>query len=329
MVEIIAEVGSVHDGSLGNALKLIELAKELGADTVKFQTHIAAAETTKNAPMPQYFKGEPRYEYFERTGFNENQWAEIISCCAANEINFLSSPFSLEAFRLLEKLGVERFKIASGEVTNVPLIQTIADKGYFIYLSSGMSTWDELSVAIEACNADKLNVMQCSSIYPCPPEQIGLNVIDEIKKRFMVDVGFSDHSLGYASCLAAVTLGATCIEKHLTFSRKMYGSDASLAMEPNEFAILVKEIRFLEKALDHPVSKGSSFDYRGMKNIFEKSIVAASDIKAGAVINEKDLALKKPGGGIAPVELHSIVGRIAKNQIYQDQQLTWDDLSDD
>src|SRR5262249_48068314 len=145
---IIAEVGSVHDGSFGNALKLIEVAANCGADLVKFQTHIASAETLPNAPMPHYFNGEPRYEYFERTGFSKHQWRELKTHCEAMAIEFLSSPFSVEAVELLESLGVARYKVPSGEVTNLPLLEEIAATGKPVLMSSGMSSWKELDQAV-------------------------------------------------------------------------------------------------------------------------------------------------------------------------------------
>ena len=329
MVEIIAEVGSVHDGSFGNAIKLIDLAKNIGADIVKFQTHIASTETIKDAPMPSYFKGEPRYEYFNRTGFDKAQWKELIQHCVDTDIEFLSSPFSLEAYDLLASLGVKQFKIASGEVTNLPLIKRIAEDGFKVYLSSGMSTWSELQNAVSAVGQGDLVLLQCSSIYPCPAEQVGLNVIREMQRKFDVPVGYSDHSLGYAACLGAVALGAVCIEKHLTFSTKMYGSDASLAMEPREFATLVSEIRFLDHALQNPVSKGVSFDYTDMKRTFEKSIVALRNLEAGHILERTDLGFKKPGSGIAPAHLEELIGQKLNCAVGFDEALTWEKISND
>ena len=145
---IIAEVGSSHDGSFGNAQKLVELAAQCGADAVKFQTHIAAAETLREAPMPPYFKGEPRYDYFERTAFTRQQWQMLKSHCEASAIEFLSSPFSIEAVELLESIGVARYKVPSGEVTNLPLLEAIAETGKLVLLSSGMSSWSELDEAV-------------------------------------------------------------------------------------------------------------------------------------------------------------------------------------
>ena len=177
-VKLIAEIGSVHDGSFGNAVKLIDAAAACGAHAVKFQTHIAAAETLRNAPNPPYFKGEPRFEYFTRTGFSLPQWKELAAACGRAKVEFLSSPFSLEAVDLLEEVGVGSYKIPSGEVTNIPLLKKIATTKKPVLLSSGMSDWAELDAAVAALRGGgPVTVLQCSSAYPCPPEQVGLNVM--------------------------------------------------------------------------------------------------------------------------------------------------------
>ncbi len=240
---LIAEIGSVHDGSFGNALKLIEAAASCGADAVKFQTHIAEAETLKDAPMPPYFKGEPRFAYFRRTGFSLDQWRALRAKAGEHQVVFLSSPFSLEAVDLLEEVGVDSYKVPSGEVSNLPLLERIAATGKPALLSSGMSDWAELDAAVEALRAGgPITVLQCSSAYPCPPEQVGLNVIAEMRQRYDLPVGFSDHTNGPAAAIAAAALGATVVEKHFTFSRLMYGSDAANGMEPDDFRKLRGEL---------------------------------------------------------------------------------------
>jgi N-acetylneuraminate synthase len=183
---------------------------------VKFQTHIAAAETLRDAPNPPYFKGEPRFEYFTRTGFSLPQWKQLAENCRSAGVEFLSSPFSLEAVDLLEEVGVGSYKIPSGEVTNIPLLRKIAATKKPVLLSSGMSDWAELDAAVAALHGGGLvTVLQCSSAYPCPPEQVGLNVMTEMRDRYGLDVGFSDHTLGVAAAIAAAALGASVIEKHL------------------------------------------------------------------------------------------------------------------
>ncbi len=309
-VFIIAEVGSVHDGSFGNALKLIEAAAACGVDAVKFQTHIPEAETLPDAPMPPYFKGEPRFAYFKRTGFTLEQWKELKAHCDARDVMFLSSPFSEEAVDLLEEVGMEQYKIPSGEVTNIPMLEKIARLGKPVVLSSGMSSWEELDRAVEVIqrHGAPLTVLQCTSEYPCPYEKVGINVMLEMKRRYGVPVGLSDHTLTNYAVFAAVTLGAAVIEKHFTFSRLMYGSDARHSLEPDEMRDLVQGVRAIETMLAHPVEKRAE-PYREMKEIFEKSMVAAVDIPAGTVLTREMVAFKKPGTGISAARLDEFVGR--------------------
>ena len=327
-VKLIAEIGSVHDGSFGNAVKLIEAAAACGAHAVKFQTHIAAAETLRNAPNPPYFKGEPRFEYFTRTGFSLQQWKELADICKRVDVEFLSSPFSLEAVDLLEQVGVGSYKIPSGEVTNIPLLKKIAVTGKPVLLSSGMSDWNELDAAVAALRGGgPVTVLQCSSAYPCPPEQVGLNVMAEMQKRYGLDVGFSDHTLGVAAAIAAAALGASVIEKHFTFSRAMYGSDAANGTEPGEFKQLADALAAVSVMRTQNVDKADTSPYRDMKRIFEKSVVASRDLPAGHIIREADLAYKKPGDGIPASRYQELVGRKLKHAVPGDHQFAAGDLS--
>lgn len=326
---IIAEVGSVHDGSFGNAAKLIEVAEQCSANAVKFQTHIAGAETLRAAPMPPYFTGEPRYEYFERTAFSDQQWRELKKQCCDGGIEFLSSPFSLEAVELLESVGVTRYKVPSGEVTNLPLLEAIVETGKPILLSSGMSSWEELDEAVNTIirRHDRLTVLQCTSEYPCPYEEVGINVMLQMKDRYGLPVGLSDHTLTPYASLTAVALGASVVEKHLTFSRSMYGSDARHSLEPDEFAELVEGIRAVETMLAAVVDKDqNAARLREMKLIFEKSVVSAMDIPAGATITAEMVAVKKPGTGIPAKKLLKIIGRQAAHDIRKDSLLHEEDL---
>ena len=327
-LEIIAEIGSIHDGSIGNALKAIDAAAEAGASIVKFQTHIAEAETLLNAPSPTYFQDESRFDYFSRTSFNHQQWIKISRHCEKVGVGFLSSPFSLEAVQLLESINVGAYKIPSGEVSNLPLLERIAKTGKPTFLSSGMSDWIELDSAVRLLKPHvPLTVMQCSSMYPCPPSKVGLNVIDEMNKRYQLPVGFSDHSLGLTACIAAVTLGASSVEKHFTFSRKMYGSDASLGMEPDEFKNLCSALRELEIMLESPVDKNNLTDFFDMRLVFQKSIVLKEAISAGTILAESHLAFKKPGDGIPAGQFRDVIGRRLQIDKLKDAQLKWEDLS--
>jgi N-acetylneuraminate synthase len=328
MMRIIAEIGSVHDGSLGNALRLIDAAAEAGADTVKFQTHIAEAESLADAPAPGYFSDEPRIAYFKRTAFTPEQWRKLAAHAASRKLTFLSSPFSLEAVDLLESVGVEAYKVPSGEVSNVPLLERIAATKKPTLLSSGMSDWRELDQAVAVLKpACALTVLQCSSAYPCPPEQVGLNVLGEMRERYKVPVGFSDHTLGFAAALAAAALGATAIEKHFTFSRQMYGSDAKNSMEPEDFRVLCRSLHEIWSMAAHPVDKNDVSPYADMKRIFEKSVVTARALRAGTVIARDMLAFKKPGDGIPAAEYASLVGRKLRADLPADHKLKKGDLA--
>lgn len=328
-VQIIAEVGSVHDGSFGNALKLIEAAAQCGVDAVKFQTHISEAETIRNAPMPPYFKGEPRYEYFQRTGFSEEKWRELKAHCEANGVQFLSSPFSNEAVDLLERVGVDSYKVGSGEVTNIPMLDHIGRTGKPVIISSGMSTWAELDEAVRALRRhhDRVTVLQCTSEYPCPYEEVGLNIMQEMKTRYSLPVGLSDHTLTNYASLAAVMVGAAVIEKHFTFSRLMYGSDARHSLEPAELKDLVAGIRACEAMLQARVDKDAMAGrLQEMKHIFEKSVVALVDIEADAILTHEMLGIKKPGTGIPARRYNEIIGQRAARKISKDTVLQEADL---
>lgn len=327
-VTIIAEVGSVHDGSFGNAIKLIDTAHECGADVVKFQTHISAAETLRDAPMPPYFKGEPRYEYFERTSFSIEQWQELKSHCESVGIEFLSSPFSVQALTLLEELAPLSYKVASGEVTNLPLLEAMAQTGKRIYLSSGMSSWEELDSAVDVIRRYNSNlwVMQCTSSYPTPYERVGLNVMLEMKERYNLPVGLSDHTTSNYAAYAAVTLGANVIEKHLTFSKRMYGSDAQNASEPPEFAEMVQGVRAIEAMLANPVNKNHLKPYQVMKDTFEKSLVANQDLPAGTILEPAMIAIKKPGTGISAGRLKEFIGKTLRRDVEVDSLLQEEDF---
>src|SRR5919205_2981267 len=232
-VFVVAEAGMNHDGSLGNAVRMVEVAAEAGVDAVKFQLHDAEAETTRDAPSPPYFEHESRFEYFRRNAFTDGQWRRVKEACEAAGVEFLCAPFSLEALERLEGLGTARYKIGSGEVTNLELVRAAASTRKPVLLSSGMSTWEELDAAVEAAG-EKATVLQCTSEYPTPPERVGLNLLAELRERYGRPVGLSDHSLGPYACFAAVALGATVVEKHFTLSKDMYGPDAALALEPHD-----------------------------------------------------------------------------------------------
>jgi N,N'-diacetyllegionaminate synthase len=325
-IYVIAEAGMNHDGSLGNAIRMVEVAAEAGANAVKFQLHDAAAESTRDAPSPPYFQHESRWDYFQRTAFTDEQWRTLREACDRAGIDFVCAPFSVEALERLEGIGVARYKIGSGEVTNLELIRAAAATGKPVLVSSGMSTWEELDAAVEAAGANA-SVLQCTSAYPTPPDRVGLNLIAELRERYGKPVGLSDHSLGPFAAFAAVALGAEIVEKHFTLSREMYGPDAALALEPDELDELVDGIREISEILASPVDKDAQAAALGeMKAIFEKSAVATQEIPAGAVIERDMLAAKKPGTGIPARRIDELVGMRARRDIAADTVLTDDDV---
>ena len=321
-MEIIAEIGSVHNGSLKLAFRLIDTAKDCGATTVKFQTHIAEAETLKDAPSPKYFSKEKRYNYFKRTSFNINQWKKLKDYSEKRKIKFLSSPFSLEAVDLLEKINIRGYKIPSGEITNIPLIEKINKINKPTFISSGMSNWKELDLAIKKLkNVKKLTIMQCTSLYPCPANKVGLNIINKMRSRYKRPIGFSDHTIGITASILSIFYNVSSIEKHLTLSRKMYGSDAFNALEPNEFKLMVDSIKETKIILDNKVNKNDLKELKGMKRIFEKSIVIKNKLKKGEIIRFDDITFKKPGNGISPKNYKEVIGKKTKKNLNIDHIL--------
>ena len=223
------------------------------------------------------------------------------------------------------------YKVPSGEVTNLPLLEKIARLGKPILLSSGMSTWDELDRAVKLVRAhhNLLTVLQCTTEYPCPPERVGLNVMPEMRDRYGVSVGLSDHTLTIYAPIAAVTLGAQVIEKHFALSRRMYGSDASHSLEPGEFAEMVQGIRAVETILASPVDKSETGRFAEMREIFQKSVVAIVDIPAGAVIGREMLGIKKPGTGLPAARIDELLGKrttraVERDQLLQDDDIRWE-----
>lgn len=326
-VYIIAEVGSVHDGSLGNALKLVSLAKKLGANAVKFQTHISEYETLFNAPNPNHFKDESRYKYFKRTAFSFKQYKKIVSAAKKNNIDLISSPFSIEAVEFLEKLKFSKYKVASGEVTNIPLLEKLKKTNKKIFLSTGMSNIKEINEAVKVLNKSKLTIMQCTSLYPCDLSRVGINNISIFKKKFKCEVGFSDHTATNEASIIAVHEGATVIEKHLTFSKEMYGSDAKFAMEPDNFKNFCESIRNAEKLVNYPTNKNNlSKDILKIKKIYQKSIVLNKNLKKNKIIKFEDLSFKKPQKGLDPKFYKKLIGKKIKRNMNKDSYIKFKDI---
>jgi N-acetylneuraminate synthase len=311
---IIGEVAQAHDGSLGTAHAFIDAIAKAGADAIKFQTHIASAESTPAEPWRVKFSRQDvtRYDYWRRMEFTEEQWHGLKQHADEKGLLFMSSPFSVEAVDLLVRVGVPGWKIASGEMSNDPMLDAIVRTGLPVLLSSGMSSWKELDevVARVRLSAVPFGVMQCTTAYPCPPEKIGLNLLEEMRSRYGCPVGLSDHSGTIYPGLAAAAVGAELLEIHVTLSREMFGPDVPASVTTAELRQLVDGIRFIEKMRANPVDKDAMAELGApLRQLFTKSIVAARDLPEGTILGPEHLALKKPGTGMAAQKLNLVLGR--------------------
>ena len=329
---VIAEVAQAHEGSLDTAHGYIDAIAGAGAHGVKFQTHIAAAESTVHEPWRVKFGApeESRFDYWKRMEFSETQWAELRAHAAEKGLLFVSSPFSDEAVDLLGRVGVGAWKIASGEVGTLPMLEKIAATGKPVLLSTGMSPWDEIDAAVEILRGGKgtFAVMQCTSIYPTPPEKTGFNIIPDLRSRYCCYVGLSDHSGTIFPALAAVAGGLDVLELHVTFDRASPGPDMPASVTFGDLGQIMEGIRFMETARGHPVDKDAQArELEDLRAIFNKSIVAATDLAAGTVLAPEHLCLKKPGGGIPAARLDEVAGRTLSRAVARDVQLSKDDLS--
>ena len=328
---LVAEVGLSHDGSLGLAHAFIDEIARNGADAVKFQTHIAEAESTPAEPFRVKFSRQDatRYEYWKRIAFSEPQWQGLADHAREKGLIFLSSPFSREAVDLLERVGMEMWKIASGEIGNLPLLDAMIATGRPILLSSGMSDMVEMDKAVDRVRRAglPLAVLQCTTAYPCPPERIGLNMIPFFRERYGCSVGLSDHSGTIYPGLAAATLGAEVVEVHVTMSRGMFGPDVPASITMEELRELVDGIRFVERMRASPVDKDAiALEMAPLRAIFTKSLVAREPLPAGTVLTEAHLAGKKPGTGVPAERLPDFVGRVLRRNLEKDEQIGVDDI---
>jgi N-acetylneuraminate synthase len=330
---VVAEVSQSHDGSLGMAHAFIDAAAEAGADAIKFQTHIASAEGTTDEPWRTRFspQDETRFDYWRRMEFTPEQWHGLKAHADKRGLHFLSSPFSMAAVELLSRVGVAAWKVASGEINNDPLLDAMAASGLPMMLSTGMSPVAEIDAAVERVRGHGVPfaVLQCTSIYPCPPELVGFNLIPEFRERYGCAVGLSDHSATIYPGLAAATLGIEVLEVHITLSREMFGPDVVASITTGELRQLVEGVRFIEGMRATPCDKEALPDaVTSLRDIFMKSVVAADDLEAGTVLRLEHLTTKKPGTGIPARECHTLVGRRLRRSVAHDALLSMDDLEE-
>ncbi len=331
-VFIIAEIGQAHDGSLGILHSYIDALATTGVDAIKFQTHIAEAESSIHEPFRVNFSYEDktRYDYWHRMSFTPEQWKGIKEHCDEVGLEFMSSPFSQAAVDLLEELGVKRYKIGSGEVNNYLMLEKIARTGKPIILSSGMSSFAELDESVAFINGfgNDLSIMQCTTSYPTPPERLGLNVLSDLKSRYPNHkIGLSEHTSKIYSSIAAVALGAELLEFHAVFDKRMFGPDAKSSLTIDEIKELVEGVRFIEVANDNPIDKSDNSPYLGLKKIFEKSLAINKDIPEGHEITFDDLEAKKPAEkGIAASRFREVIGKQSTRALSQWDFINWEDI---
>jgi N-acetylneuraminate synthase/N,N'-diacetyllegionaminate synthase len=327
---VIAEAGVNHNGDLDLARRLIDAAAAAGADAVKFQTFRTEALVSAAAPKARYQVettggAESQQAMLARLELGRDAHAMLRDHAAACGLVFFSTPFDEASADLLGALGVELFKVPSGEVTNLPLLRHVAAKGRPVLLSTGMSTLDEVAAAVETIRAagdPPLAILHCVSAYPAPVEDTNLRAMDTLHARFGRPVGLSDHTLGIEIALAAVARGAAVLEKHLTLDRALPGPDHRASLEPTDFAALVRGVRAIERALGDGDKRPmpSELDTR---SVARRSLVAARALPAGHRLTRGDVAIKRPGTGLAPADLEAVVGRTLARAVGADELLDW------
>ncbi|WP_151191952.1 N-acetylneuraminate synthase [Desulfotomaculum copahuensis] len=330
-VFIIAEAGVNHNGCIDTAKRLVDAAVKSGADAVKFQTFVPEQVVAKGAERAPYqqaniqYNAESQLEMLRRLMLPVEEFGEIMAYCDRMGIMFLSTPFDFYSVDLLDRMDVPIFKIASGELTNLPFLKYVAAKDRPLILSTGMATLGEVEEALQTlqdAGAQELTLLHCTSNYPAPFEEVNLKAMFTLRQAFGLPVGYSDHTPGTEVAVAAVALGACVIEKHFTLDRNMDGPDHKASLEPGELTAMVKAIRNVEKAIGDGFKRPGPGEKEIMR-VARRSLVAAVDIAAGEIITPEKLAVKRPGTGIPSKMWDVVVGRLAKTDIPADTVITW------
>ena len=327
-VFIIAEAGVNHNGSVELAKKLINVACEAGADAVKFQTFKAENLVSTNAKKAEYQKQttdsqESQFDMIKKLELDVETHKELISYCNSQNIMFLSTPFDHDSIELLNDLGLEIFKIPSGEITNLPYLRHIGKLGKKVILSTGMADIGEIEDALDilidaGTKKENITVLHANTMYPTPIEDVNLKAMVTIGNTFEIAYGYSDHTLGIEVDIAAVAMGASCIEKHFTLDKTMEGPDHKASLEPDELIAMVKAIRNIQLALGSSIKKPSKSETPNME-VARKSIVAKTTISKGERFTEDNLAVKRPGNGISPMRWDETIGTIATKGYQEDE----------
>ncbi len=326
---LIAEIAQAHEGSLGILHSYIDAVAKTGVHAIKFQMHIAEAESSIHEPFRVKFSKEDatRYDYWKRMEFSLEQWKDIKTHCDEVGLDFICSPFSNLAVDWLEEVGVHTYKIGSGEVNNLLLLEKISKTGKPIMISSGMSSFDELDETVRFLKSKNahFSILQCTTAYPTKPQQYGFNVINELKKRYNIPVGFSDHSSYISTGIAAVALGAEILEFHVVFHKDMFGPDAIASLTIEETKELVIAVERINSAQHNPIIKSNNEAFKELKLIFEKSLAINKDLPKGHTITFNDLESKKPSGfGISAQQFPTVIGKKLTHN-----KAKWDFLNED
>ena len=326
---LIAEAGVNHNGNIELAKKLIDVAKDAGADAVKFQTFTTEGLLSKNIVVPKHVESrESLFETIRKLELSEEEHYELSEYCNQKGIIFMSTPLDNKSVDLLDDIGVPVFKVASCDLDNLPLLNYIAKKEKPIILSTGMGTISEVGEAVEVIKSygnNDIILLHCVSAYPPKVEEVNLRAINTLREAFKLPVGYSDHTIGITIPLAAVAMGAKVIEKHFTLDKKMEGPDHAVSADPADLKNLISGIREIEKSFGTGV-KSPSKDEIEMKKSFRKSIVANTDIMKGEIITPEMLSIKRPGTDISPKYFDFIVGRTVKRDITKDELLSFKDI---
>lgn len=331
MPYLIAEIAQAHDGSIGIAHSYIDALANTGVHAVKFQVHIAAAESSVHEPFRVAFSKQDasRYDYWKRMEFSLSQWKELKQHTEEKGMEFLATPFSVAAVELLASLQVSRFKIGSGDINNLLLLELIAQTQKPILLSSGMSSWQEIDTAVsflQERNAD-VSLLQCTTAYPTPAALWGLSYIQEMKNRYQIPVGYSDHSGTPAACIAAVALGADLLEFHAVFDKRMFGPDANSSLTIDEIAWLAKSAQQVKEGLQTSTLKEDASSFEEVKKMFGRSLAINKTLEKGSLLSINDLETKKPAGmGVAANQYQNIVGKKLLQNKYAGDFLQLDDV---
>lgn len=328
---IIAEVAQAHDGSLGIAHAFIDAAAEAGADAIKFQTHIADAESTLDEPFRVKFslQDETRYDYWKRMEFTTEQWIGLANHAREKGLYFLSSPFSVEAVDLLKTVGVAGWKIGSGEAFSIDLLNVVSSTNKPILLSTGMSSWEEIDTTVSILKSKNLDfvILQCTSKYPTPLDEVGLNVVEQIHSRYDIPAGLSDHSGTPWPAIIALARGASVIEVHVTFDRRMFGPDTKASVTFKELSMICAARDAMRKIDESPVNKDlTAIEMRTMRDTFGKSLALRYPMNVGETITRDSLTTKKPATGIPYEDINKVVGKKLIHNVSPDRLLRWDDL---